>query len=414
MQKLFQGEGASQRAIPVIYIHYPVCYNKKVKHKEVRFMSYLKIGGVMVVLLSLLCGAHYYLAKRISHCLQWLFPKFRFLHVLLALVFLTVMLMLSIARPFPGVGQRIISVIGTCWMGLALYLLLYMLAGEVVLLFSRLIPSVPNTLRNVTEATAIVLALLTFIGGFLHASRVQTVHYEVQLAEQPTSQMRVVMLSDVHLGAVNSEARLEKTVAAINAQQPDLVCIAGDIFDNNYSAIRNPEQVIQTLKQIQSTYGVYACLGNHDAGTEFGKMEAFLEQAGIRLLKDECVTIDGRLTLAGRLDPSPIGGYLGQTRQPLSVVLSGAEPKLPVVLLDHNPGSLPEYQGEAALILSGHTHKGQIFPGSLITNSLFTVDYGYYRAEDGTQVIVSSGAGTWGLPIRVGTDCEIVSILLTL
>lgn len=222
--------------------------------------------------------------------------------------------------------------------------------------------------------------------------------------------MRVVMLSDLHLGAVNSEARLSKIVARINEQNPDLVCIAGDIFDNDYSAIMNPDEVSGTLTQISAAHGVYACLGNHDAGKDFEQMEAFLERANIQLLKDEHVVIDGRLILAGRLNFSPIGGYSEEKRQALSAVLSGASPDLPVVVLDHNPANAAEYRGEADLILSGHTHRGQIFPGNLVTGAMYTVDYGYYRAEDGTQIIVTSGAGTWGLPIRVGTDCEIVRI----
>ena len=86
---------------------------------------------------------------------------------------------------------------------------------------------------------------------------------------------------------------------------------------------------------------------------------------------------------------------------------------LPVVVMDHNPANVDAYSDEVDLILSGHTHKGQIFPGSLITNQMFSVDYGYYRKDaQSPHVVVTSGVGYWGMPLRVGTDCEIVSIRL--
>ena len=93
--------------------------------------------------------------------------------------------------------------------------------------------------------------------------------------------------------------------------------------------------------------------------------------------------------------------------------LEGVDPALPVVVMDHNPAHIGEYGPDVDLILCGHTHKGQILPGSLITSRMYTVDYGYYRAgESSPQVIVSSGVGAWGMPMRVGTDCEIVKITL--
>lgn len=340
-------------------------------------MSYLKFGGVMIVMLSLICGIHYYLARRIWHCVQAFCPKLRLVYVLLLFIFLTAMMFLSIARPFQGVPQRIISIIGTGWMGMFVYLLLYFLTADLFCLLARFFTGMPQKLRLATELGAIALALITVVYGFFHANRIYTVHYNVQLTEQPASQMRVVMLSDLHLGAVHSEARLEKVVASINGQKPDLVCIAGDIFDNDYHSILNPDQVVHTLKKISATYGVYACLGNHDAGAEFAQMEAFLERADIHLLKEEHVVIEEQLILAGRLDGSPIGKYNSEKRQSLQEVLSGAAAELPVVMLDHNPANISQYRTEADLILSGHTHKGQIFPGSFITNAMYTVDYGY-------------------------------------
>ena len=165
------------------------------------------------------------------------------------------------------------------------------------------------------------------------------------------------------------------------------------------------------MKTLRATYGVWACLGNHDAGTTAPDMQAFLQRCGIGLLNDKHTAIDSKLILIGRLDASPIGGYGGLRRQALN--LDGIDGELPIIVLDHNPAHIHEYGAEYDLILCGHTHRGQLFPASLITNRMYTVDYGYYRADpESPQVIVTSGVGTWAMPMRVGTDSEIVRIRL--
>ncbi len=139
-------------------------------------------------------------------------------------------------------------------------------------------------------------------------------------------------------------------------------------------------------------------------------MQAFLAAANVKLLNDEYVIIDERLVLVGRLDDAPHGGNGGRKRKALSEILTAETEGLPVIALDHNPKHIDGYETEADLVLSGHTHNGQIFPMTILTDFIYTVDYGYYQNENGTQIIVSSGVGYWGMPIRVGTDSEIVSV----
>lgn len=373
-------------------------------------MSILRFGIMLILMLSMLCGSNYYLAHRLCRWVRYFYPKLSIWIPVSFFAVMMVMMFLSVARPFGGALQSIISGIGTCWMGIFVYLLLFCLAADLIGWVAGLVKPLSPKLRAIMGMTATALALLVSVYGIWHATRLHTVNYHIQLSQQPTSQMQVVMLSDVHLGAVGSEARLEEIVERVNSLQPDLVCIAGDFFDSDFSAIEDPEKAIQTLQSINAKYGVYACFGNHDAGATFSRMEEFLEQAGVRVLKDEYTVIDGRLILAGRLDISPIGKQYEGQRKALPQLLQGADPNLPVIMLDHNPSGVDSYQDEADLILCGHTHKGQIFPANLITDAMYTVDYGYYRTDSGAQVIVTSGAGTWGLPMRVGTNCEIVSI----
>jgi hypothetical protein len=117
--------------------------------------------------------------------------------------------------------------------------------------------------------------------------------------------------------------------------------------------------------------------------------------------------------LFGRVDPSPIGGFGEQIRKDIEDSIDSLPPTMPIVVMDHTPTKLEKYDGKIDLVLSGHTHRGQIFPGNLITNALFDVDYGHYQKDTNIpHVIVSSGVGTWGMPMRVGTNNEIVSITL--
>ena len=255
--------------------------------------------------------------------------------------------------------------------------------------------------RAVCLCCVLAFSCITLVYGFCNARQIDCAEYEIEITDKATlSDFSIVMLSDLLLDIVEE----------INALQPDIVCIAGDFFDNGYDGLRNPAQAAETLKKISATYGVYACLGNHDAGETVEKMQSFIQNAGIRLLNDEYVIIDERLVLVGRLDGRPHGNYGEMRRKPLSEFLDVADERLPVVVLDHNPKHIDEYEPQADLVLSGHTHKGQVFPGSIVTWLTYSVDYGYYRAENGTQAVVSSGVGYWRLPLRIGTDSEIVKI----
>ncbi|RUS50874.1 serine/threonine protein phosphatase, partial [Kurthia sp. 3B1D] len=194
---------------------------------------------------------------------------------------------------------------------------------------------------------------------------------------------------------------------------PDFILIPGDFFNDDFTAIQDPKRVSDLFKQLKATYGVYGTLGNHDGGKTFSQMVQLLEESNITLLNDEYVVIDDKLALVGRVDPSPIGGFNGLKRQDVSHLLKEIDSSMPTIVLDHTPSNLEQYSNDVDLILSGHTHRGQIFPGSLITNLVFEVDYGHFQKNaDSPQIIVTSGVGTWGMPMRVGTNNEIVEIYI--
>ena len=154
-----------------------------------------------------------------------------------------------------------------------------------------------------------------------NANHIKYVSYDVQTKKTTlATDMKIVLISDLHLGAVNSEKHLASIVQGVNNLKPDIVCVAGDVFNDDYNAIRNPDVAIDLLKNITATYGVYACLGNHDGGNTFNEMTSFLEKSNIKLLNDEYIIIDERLILFGRVDPSPIGGFGELKRKDIKVI----------------------------------------------------------------------------------------------
>ncbi|MBR7114047.1 MAG: metallophosphoesterase [Firmicutes bacterium] len=299
--------------------------------------------------------------------------------------------------------------------GILFYLALIMCALALVYGLLQLLHIVPRPLparlRLICSSAAVALALLVSVYGIWHAADIRVKEYDVALDGGGASAMKVALISDIHLGYIMDTGRLEKVVAAVNATQPHLVCIAGDIFNSAYVSLDDPAAMQAVFRKLEAPFGVYACLGNHDAGSAYAQMTEFLAAANIRLLLDEAVVVDERLLLAGRRDSTPIGAQ-GDKRTALSGIYDS---ELPVLLLDHQPGNIGEYDDSIDLILCGHTHRGQVFPGSLITDALYEVDYGYYQKDAASpQVIVTSGIGTWGPPLRVGSDAEVVLIELSL
>jgi len=369
----------------------------------------MRLSFVLAFILLILGGSNLYLARRFWQILTHFFPKLPFGVLIGLFAVLLLVLTLGFSRsmlPLPVSIKQALGIANACWMGVFLYLLMFFLLTDIAYLLVQLFYPA-NRFWFLTAGLILALAVSGY--GFYHATDLQQKDYDITVPG--AEDMTVVLISDVHLGAVGSEKRLPKIVEKINALEPDVICIAGDVFDSDFAAIRDPDGAAKTLKSLSATYGTWAVLGNHDAGSTAAQMQAYLDSCNIGILKDEYTVLGGKLVLAGRLDGSPIGGYNGQKRQSLS--LEGVDPALPVVVMDHNPAHIGEYGEEVDLILSGHTHKGQIFPGGLITDRMYTVDYGYYRADDtAPQVIVSSGVGAWGMPMRVGTDCEIVKITL--
>jgi uncharacterized protein len=308
---------------------------------------------------------------------------------------------------------NVLSVVGGYWLAILLYLLPILLAVDAARVLNRWLGVVPQTRTTVSVVgtTIVLLVGIALLYGSWRARNPVVVRYNVAIPKSGGKHeaLHVVLVSDTHLGAINQMPRLRHMVEMVNGLEPDLVLIAGDLIDEDIDPFVEQNMAAE-LRKLQPRLGTYAVLGNHDhpAGP-VAELRRQFEQAGVRLLVDEWVSVDDSFYVIGRDDLSG-RFHTGRARQPLDKLLEQVDPSLPLILMDHQPHRLEEAQAAGIdLQVSGHTHRGQMFPNNYLTGRIFELDWGYLR-KGATQVIVSLGFGTWGPPVRIGNRPEVVSI----
>ena len=287
----------------------------------------------------------------------------------------------------------------------SVFVLLYLVIIFLALDLGRLLHIVPTAwLHNSfgTTVTITVCLFALFLTGNINYRRKVRVEQHVTTAKLLQRPLRLVMLSDLHLGYHNPRKELARWVDIFNGEKPDVVLIAGDIIDISIRPLVE-ERMHEEFRRIKAP--VYACLGNHEYYAGEPLAQQFYRDAGICLLRDSCATA-GDLLIIGRDDRS------NAHRKELGKIADTIEPSLRdsrfTLLLDHQPYSLE--QAEQAGIdfqLSGHTHRGQVWPISWITDMLYECSYGPWQ-RGGTRYYVSSGIGIWGGKFRIGTQSEYV------
>ncbi len=265
----------------------------------------------------------------------------------------------------------------------------------------------------------LVLPLLLSVGmtvyGYVNLHTVQKTSYTVHTSKEIRAEgYRVALIADVHFGVSLDEKELAQKCAEIGAQAPDLVILCGDIVDNSTTR-EGMQTVFRAFGAIKSQYGVYYVYGNHDrsgrADFTGAELVAAIEESGITILCDERVQITDDLVLVGREDRSRARG--DTPRASVSALLDGVDFADFILTLDHQPN---EYAENAAagtdLLLSGHTHGGQIFPIDILQElgPFNDAVYGQYKLGADTQAIVTAGLGTWEIPVKTAAPAEYVII----
>lgn len=307
--------------------------------------------------------------------------------------------------------------IGDWWLAVTYWSILLWLMVDILRALARHFNILPAPLQSLFwQGLFIQVVLIAMLGfGYWNAQHPVLTRHEVTIttkAAQPAT-VKAVMVSDIHVGRIIGSPQLEKLAQRIQDLKPDIVFYVGDIIDDDTAYVAEHD-LLAIFSTVTAPLGSYAVLGNHEyIGGRPGEARRLMEQAGIRTLRDEALLIGDSFYLIGRDDLS-LSRFTGTSRQSLADLLGSLDGTKPVIVLDHQPGAFQEaLESGVDLQLSGHSHRGQFFPNSLITQAMYVIDWGYLK-RDNLHFIVSSGYGTWGPPIRLGTKGELVEITLHL
>ena len=310
----------------------------------------------------------------------------------------------------PDALTEALTVVANYLLPFYLYVFLFLLLYELFLLlnaFLRLVSKEQRksgSFRLTALASIILLSLAVVTGGIINMNTIRASHYSIVVPKKdsPLNQLRIAFVADLHLMENSSIEFVEQYVRKVNALEPDIVLYGGDIVEGR-DENRISEDILAALRNVQSRYGTFGVPGNHETYGSRGN-GTFYQRAGITLLLDTLVSIDGSFFLAGRLDER------FRNRKTAADILQDLSSFLPVIMLDHRPTQLQEVsQTPVDLQFSGHTHNGQLFPINIYMRRLYELSWGHKQIRD-THFFVTSGLRLWGPPVKTAGKSEIMVV----
>ena len=291
---------------------------------------------------------------------------------------------------------RIFSVIGNYWMYILQYGLILVLCAQFVIWLTPL-----KSISIVGSVVIGVLIVLFIVGTYnAYSPVVRNLEFTIEGKSDKEKKIRFVVASDFHLGLLSGKNHLARFVELSNEAKPDVILLVGDLVDDDpIWFVENG--MAEVMKKLKSTYGVYGVLGNHEYyGGKIPLLVQEMKDAGVKILVDETVLVGESFYLTGQAD------ITNKKRQSLDTLMP-SNSDLPWIVMNHTPNDLnaPAKAG-VDFHMSGHTHKGQMWPNNFITNRIFELDYGY-KLKGQMHALVSSGFGFWGPPIRIGSRSEL-------
>ena len=367
---------------------------------------------IFISALALLCagGCFFYIANRLSRLafLEGLTGGKRWRRVLLG-VGLTLLLALVLSLTMGYINAII------CLIHLAIFWLLIEGAARLICRISR--RGWGKIARTAAGCAAIVFTAVYLAAGWVQAYHIWETDYAFATQKQ-VGTLRIVQISDSHVGTTFDGEGFAEAIEPINALEPDVVVVTGDFVDDDTTK-ENMLRSCQALGALRTKYGVYFVFGNHDKGYYAASHRGYtgddlvaeLEKNGVMVLQDESVLIDGRFYLIGRQDRSE-ENERGNGRASMAELTAGLDADKYMVVLDHQPC---DYTAQAEsgvdLVLSGHTHGGQLIPLDLLNPLMSENDRVYGRETRGsTNFIVSSGISDWAIKFKTGCKSEYVVI----
>jgi predicted MPP superfamily phosphohydrolase len=312
---------------------------------------------------------------------------------------------------------RIMSFTGYLWMGFLFLFFSLSLAIDIYNLLTHLAVIIANAKISAfipSEKTSFFICIFFAVTagsyGYFEAKNVRIEQIVIKTSKIPeeTGRLKIVQISDVHLGLIVRQKRLKSIVDGVKKTNPDILVSTGDLVDGQINKL---EGLAELLLEIKPRYGKYAVTGNHEYYAGLSQALKFTKKAGFTILRGKAVAVRELLNLAG-VDDSTGKSFNLFTDVPEKGLLSGLDHNRFTILLKHRPEVDEFSNGLFDLQLSGHTHKGQIFPFSLLIKLLFIQDAGYMKFESGSSLYVNRGSGTWGPPIRFLSPPEVTVIEL--
>ncbi len=256
---------------------------------------------------------------------------------------------------------------------------------------------------------AVSVAVTINAKAMYNAKNIQTQEVQIKL-KNLKKEYKIVQLSDVHIGGLIDKEFITSLVKRVNSYQADLVVITGDLIDTK---IEYAKEAVNELQNLKSTYGTFFVVGNHEYFHNIEVLMDYLSSLGIKVLQNENYYIgekNGGFNLAGVYD---VHGYrVGAYKPDIKKALQNLNSTSPTILLAHQPKFIYEVPKEVDLVLSGHTHGGQIFPFNLLVKLDQPYVKGLHQHNEHTQIYINKGTGFWGPPMRLGASSEITIIYL--
>lgn len=309
--------------------------------------------------------------------------------------------------------SQFLSILAGYLLPFYLYLFLSVLVFDLFLLLNLIFKIASVELRKsfsfrlTAFSCMLFLSVATVIGGVINLNTIQVSKYNIAIPKRNSNigHLRVAFVADFHIHQKTDLRFVEQFVRKVNVLQPDIVLYGGDIVEGRGESATSVE-IESALKSIQTKYGAFGVLGNHEfyAGQENG---SFFRKAGITMLYDTLIKINDSFYLAGRIDQH------FRNRKTLSEVLGSNSADLPVIMLDHRPTQLQEVSRTPVdAQFSGHTHNGQLFPLNYIIHRMYELSWGYRKIQN-THFFVTSGLRLWGPPVKTAGKSEIMLVDFT-
>ena len=309
---------------------------------------------------------------------------------------------------------------GSFWLAFMIYFLMAVVVIDIVRIVIFFIPAKPgfmiNNYADFKKYLFLVVVAVTgiiVVAGHINAltPRVKRIDIRIDKKAGTTKTLHIAAASDIHMGTLVGPRRTAKLVKMINERNADLILFAGDIVDEDLAPVIKYD-LGRSLLKLKAPLGVYAITGNHEYIGGADAAVSYLEEHGIKMLRDTSIKINESFYLAGRNDRDS-KRFSAKERKNLAAVLEGVDLSLPVIMMDHQPFNLQQVADAGVdFQLSGHTHHGQLWPFNYITNAIYELSWGY-KKKDNSHFYVSSGYGGWGPPVRSGNRPEILDIYIT-